>query len=420
MTEPVYYAQVPNWGRQVVGNAKIFEFWVYLHEKAENSSRVFWHRQETLAEEFGVAVSTVSRWIRHLRSVGALITKYRWGRTGKRVSDLIKLSWQDPRLVEPTWDDQGPSPACPLADDVHKGTKPTTTFTSFQSVKGRRQDQPPSLRSVNSSLRSVTHAQHADQSSQNQDQETGRANMAHAAECTGQASLFTEEDELDLDVRSEARETSGVSVSRARKGGTSPVRKMMAYWLSGRVSRPQRHVILGMGRAIKSCYEHGVPEEEIRDGLDEIMRQGLDIFPRHLTVRCGVAGRDRRKKRDYNKDVLRTHLPKYSTMTPERAYAVDDRRKSEVLTPEQIREQMRSWRESPTPASGASSSTSSPSAPSVPEPEPSKPAGPTYDKRWDRVFANEQAIYARHNPDVDLSQGKTIKGVMSDLLASLQ
>lgn len=317
------YAIVPNWSRKLIGNSRIFEFWYFLHERANNKTRELWHRQETLAEEFGVSVRTVSRWISYLRDIGALITRYRWGARGKRLSDLIKLAWHDPREHPPAWDDQArDQPAC-RTGDAHKGTKPTTS-TSLRSVEVT----DPSLRSVNSSLRSVDGDQLLDQSDA---QSTKRADeMAHKVS-PGQASLFTE-DELDqLDANVPIRETSTNEVSRAKKEGT-PTRRTMAYWLSGRVSRPERHVILGMGRAIKQCIESGVPEEEVRQALDTLMGQGLDIFPRHLLLRFGLAKFGNRKTRDYQKNPLFKHSPKSPTTTPARRLRIFEEEQRSVAS----------------------------------------------------------------------------------------
>ncbi|HEY6022125.1 MAG TPA: hypothetical protein VIY48_20325 [Candidatus Paceibacterota bacterium] len=140
----------------------------------------------------------------------------------------------------------------------------------------------------------------------------------------GQASFFTEEEVFGLDGEKTVVETGRNDVCRERKEGT-PTKRLISYWLAGRTHRPARHVIMGMGRAIKKCIESGATEEEIREALDGLMRTGLDIFPRHLMLRFGLSV-GKQKQRDYKENPLYAHSPKVSTMTLERRQQIAERR----------------------------------------------------------------------------------------------
>ncbi len=326
----VTFGKVPDWATEVIEDAKAYKFWCWLHRKVNNSTRECWHKQSTLAEEYGVSVSTLSKWFVYLRSVGALTTMRRWSHGYRRLSDLIKLTWHDPRVVSPQWNDQGRSPACLYTGAKHKGTRPTTSSLRSEVDTGSRSSSTSASRSEKTSLRSVAQAQRFAYSSK-------RANKMARDETPAQGSLFGEEEISQVDEKCQSRQTSDRKVCRDSKGGT--VHRLMAYWLAGRVERPARHVVLGMGRAFKQCTEHGVSEEEIRNQLDALMREGLDIFPRHLLLRCGLAKFGKQKKRDYEANPLFMHHQKRSSMTQERKEQIWQRE-------ENLRSQIRESRQS--------------------------------------------------------------------------
>lgn len=295
---PTYWAAVPDWAWHVIEDPKVYRFYAFLHQKIDSKTRQCWWRQSRLAEECKVSVSTISRWMRELKRVGAIKASYRWYGT-KRIADMIELPMGDPR-----------SPACTSTVDGHT-----------------RKSSTPTKRSTSSSKRGVLPGV--------------------------QGTLFDLEPASQFDSRTTSQDTDNEKIveNDVTRGCGTPTSRVVGYWLSGRKERPKPGVIAGMGRAIKKCLDSGFGEDEVRRAIDALMMVGRDVSSVQLLVRFGLRTRPQRvKKRDYEKDPLWKHHPRSSTMTVERKIATTPPQyRRDSPTPASDETSAPSWRPSPMP-----------------------------------------------------------------------
>ncbi len=304
---PTYWAAVPDWAWHVIEDPKVYRFYAFLHQKIDSKTRQCWWRQSRLAEECKVSVSTISRWMRELKRVGAIRASYRWYGT-KRIADMIELPMGDPR-----------SPAWTPSRDVHT-----------------RKSSTPTRRTSSSKRKGILSG--------------------------AQGALFDLEPASQFDSRSTSQDTGNEKIIEkdVTRGCGTPTSRVVGYWLSGRVERPKPGVIAGMGRAIRKCLDSGHEEDEVRRAIDALMIAGVDVSSSKLLVRFGLrTPPKRRKKRDFDADPLWKHHPHPSSMTLERKIATTPSRSRPVSpTPATVVTSAPSLRLSPTPCTPSTAGAS--------------------------------------------------------------
>lgn len=94
---------------------------------ADHELDVFCMSQSTMAQDMGVSVDTIRRWLCQLEDIGALVKWSRYDKYGGRRSDFVALCWEGPYQVRLEQVEKG----------KEKGAKipPTHIHTNFSSPK---------------------------------------------------------------------------------------------------------------------------------------------------------------------------------------------------------------------------------------------------------------------------------------------
>lgn len=334
-----------------------------------------------MAAELGVHVSTIYRWLRALREVGAITVKRSRRDDGKLGRATYFLTWYDPAPLtcnDPSFRRSRPhriyasasnhtDSACsagPRKLDPHSSNPPASGTGSCprpsyrpnkNEPRGSEASTPGAKRPVvggssQTELRAshdfgwdeplderVFHGDHdgndpTPETSEDYaglftfggpyDRKVPAVEEVAVPQVCEQLGLFDETSgqmSVSVDKRRARSDTGGTSRRKdgTEKKGSSPARSLIAYWLGGREVKPDRRTIAIMGKVIKRCLQSGASQGEVQAAFDDLMARGVDGSFVSLARYFNLPG-FRVAVRDYETNPLFMHSPRVSSMTAQR------------------------------------------------------------------------------------------------------